>query len=59
MNNNQIYLDKLIKSVYSKWLTETYGISNSPVRLKDCELTKYYLRFKLVQKEFEPKISLR
>lgn len=54
MRDNKEYLDKFIKAVYSKWLTETYGISSSPVKLDDCELTRYYLKFKLVQKDYEP-----
>lgn len=52
------YLDKLIKTVYSKWLSETYGISSNPTKLKGCELTKYYLKFKLAQKDYEPKIRI-
>lgn len=59
MTENQKYLDKLIKSVYSKWLTETYGISNAPVKIEGCDLMKYYLKFKLIQKEYETKISLQ
>lgn len=58
MRNNQTYLDKLVKSVYSKWLTDTYGISSSPYKIEGCELTKYYLRFKLVQKSFEPQFNI-
>lgn len=51
-------LDKLIKTVYSKWLSETYGISSSPFKLEDCELTKYYLKSKLTQQYYEPKIRV-
>lgn len=56
--NSKNYLDKLIKTVYSKWLTEKYGISNTPVKLEGCDLKKYYLKLQVVKKEYETKISL-
>lgn len=58
MTDNQNYLDKLVKTVYSKWLSKTYGISSAPLKIEGCELTKYYLKFKLLQKEYEPQFNV-
>lgn len=58
MVNNAEQLSRLISTVYSKWVAETYGISYSAEKLKDCDFVKYQLRFFKIQETLKPKFEV-